>query len=66
MGVEGIFIRNISLGSLASEEGTLRVGDCVWEINNEDVSEESPAAIVKRLKDINGCFEIKVKRTSGT
>ena len=63
MGQEGIFIRNIGAGSLAEQEGSLRVGDRIWEIDGENVSEESPASIVKRLKDIDEKFQVSVKRS---
>ncbi|KAI1711091.1 PDZ domain (Also known as DHR or GLGF) domain-containing protein [Ditylenchus destructor] len=63
MGLEGIFIRTIAVDSLAAQDGSLRVGDRIWEIDGENVADESPAAIVKRLKDIDGKFEIQVKRS---
>lgn len=62
MGHDGIFIRNIALGSLAAQEGSLRIGDRIWELNGEAVADESPAAIVKRLKEIDGAFVIAIKR----
>uniref|UniRef100_A0A915EKP1 Uncharacterized protein n=1 Tax=Ditylenchus dipsaci TaxID=166011 RepID=A0A915EKP1_9BILA len=62
MGHDGIFIRNIAVSSLAAQEGSLRVGDRIWQIDGENVADESPASIVKKLKDIDGCFEIQVKR----
>lgn len=63
MGQEGIFIRKIAESSLAEQEGSLRVGDRIWEIDGENVSEESPANIVKRLKDIDEKFQVCIKRT---
>lgn len=62
MGEDGIFIRNIGAGSLAEQEGSLKVGDRIWEIDGENVSEESSASIVKRLKDIDDKFQVCVKR----
>jgi hypothetical protein len=62
MGHDGIFIRNISPGSVAENEGTLKVGDRIWEINDENVADESPTQIVDRFKKIEGSFTIVVKR----
>ena len=64
MGHEGIFVRNITAGSIAEKDGRLRVGDRIWEIDGENVSGESTNAIVERLKSVEGrLVEIVVKRS---
>lgn len=62
MGQEGIFIRSIAPGSLADQEGSLRVGDQLLQLDGEEVGDESPTAIVDRLRQISGQFEIVVRR----
>uniref|UniRef100_A0A183CBC5 PDZ domain-containing protein n=1 Tax=Globodera pallida TaxID=36090 RepID=A0A183CBC5_GLOPA len=63
MGFEGVFVRNIAPGSIAAREGTLRVGDRIWRVQGEHVvAGESPASVVKRLKDLSGQFSIEVLR----
>uniref|UniRef100_A0AC34RGA8 PDZ domain-containing protein n=1 Tax=Panagrolaimus sp. JU765 TaxID=591449 RepID=A0AC34RGA8_9BILA len=63
MGHEGIFVRNISSGSIAEKDGRLKVGDRIWEIDGQNVSEESTNAIVEKLKSNKGTLvEIVVKR----
>uniref|UniRef100_A0A914HDQ0 PDZ domain-containing protein n=1 Tax=Globodera rostochiensis TaxID=31243 RepID=A0A914HDQ0_GLORO len=63
MGLEGVFVRNIASGSIAAREGTLRVGDRIWRVQGEHVvAGESPASVVKRLKDLSGQFSIEVLR----
>lgn len=66
MGHEGIFIRNIAPGSLAAEQGKnkLCIGDRIWMINGELVANESSQEIVFRLSQINGVFEICIKRNT--
>jgi C-terminal processing protease CtpA/Prc len=62
MGHDGVFIRAISPGTLVAQEGTLRVGDRIWRIQDEEVGqEESPASVVKKLKEIEGQLRIEVK-----
>jgi C-terminal processing protease CtpA/Prc len=63
MGHDGIYIRNIADGSLAEREGTLKVGDRIWEINGDSVADDTPVDVVSRLKSIDGAFEIVVRRT---
>lgn len=58
-----VYIRNISAGSVADKDGHLRVGDKIWEVDGENVSEEGANAIVERLKSVEGRqVEIVVKR----
>jgi C-terminal processing protease CtpA/Prc len=63
MGYEGVFVRNIAPESLAAQEGTLKVGDRIWSIQGHQLAlDESPANVVRKLKDMNGQLEIQVKR----
>lgn len=64
MGHEGIYIRNIALDSLAFDHSNekLCIGDRIWMINGELVSNKSSREIVFCLSQINGVFEICVKR----
>ncbi|KAL3072438.1 hypothetical protein niasHS_017412 [Heterodera schachtii] len=63
MGSDGVFIRNIAPDSIAARDGTLRVGDRIWRVQGEQIAlGESPANVVKRLKDLSGEFIIEVRR----
>jgi C-terminal processing protease CtpA/Prc len=63
MGHQGIFIRNIVSGSVADQEGSLRVGDQILALNGEDIVNENPTEVVERLRIITGTFELIVKRS---
>ena len=62
IGYDGVFVRDIVPESLASQDGNIRIGDKVCQINGKFVSDESPSSIVKFLKDIDGTFTIQFKR----
>jgi len=62
MGHQGIFIRNIVAGSLADQEGSLRVGDQILVLDGENIVNENPNEVVERLRQIPGAFELVVKR----
>uniref|UniRef100_F1KQZ6 Tyrosine-protein phosphatase non-receptor type 13 n=1 Tax=Ascaris suum TaxID=6253 RepID=F1KQZ6_ASCSU len=62
-GYDGIFIRMIGSGSAADVDGTLRVGDKIWQVNGQLVNNSTPGAIVDLLKSANNPVEIIVKRT---
>lgn len=57
-----MFIRSIVQGSLASEEGTLQIGDRIMKVNGKCVSDHNPASIVQDLKDSDDIVIIEVKR----
>lgn len=61
--ISGIFIRMIGSGSAADVDGTLRVGDKIWQVNGQLVNNSTPGAIVDLLKSANNPVEIIVKRT---
>ncbi|MFH4983445.1 hypothetical protein AB6A40_010154 [Gnathostoma spinigerum] len=61
-GLDGIFIRMIGTGSAADLDGSLRIGDKIWEINGKPVHSWSPGAIVDMLKSATNPVEIVVKR----
>ncbi|KAI6178699.1 hypothetical protein M3Y98_00529400 [Aphelenchoides besseyi] len=58
----GIFLRSLVPGSIAYEEGSLKVGDQLLYLNGEDIRDESPNAIVEKLQKIIGKFDIVVRR----
>ncbi|VDK64912.1 unnamed protein product, partial [Anisakis simplex] len=62
-GYDGIFIRMIGSGSAADIDGTLRVGDKIWQVNGQSVNNYTPGAIVNLLKSADNPVEIIVKRT---
>ncbi|VDM37179.1 unnamed protein product [Toxocara canis] len=62
-GYDGIFIRMIGSGSAADLDGTLHVGDKIWQVNGQLVNSYTPGAIVDLLKSANNPVEIIVKRT---
>uniref|UniRef100_A0A914YPC7 PDZ domain-containing protein n=1 Tax=Panagrolaimus superbus TaxID=310955 RepID=A0A914YPC7_9BILA len=64
MGREGIYIRSIAVGSIAAKDDRLKQGDKIWEVDGENVADESANAIVEKLKSVEGrLVEIVVKRT---
>lgn len=63
-GGEGIYVRVITPDSVAAEEGTLKVGDRLWEINGESVEKASPMEVVDKLKAARGAVHLVVKRES--
>uniref|UniRef100_A0A0N5B0F9 FERM and PDZ domain-containing protein 2 n=1 Tax=Syphacia muris TaxID=451379 RepID=A0A0N5B0F9_9BILA len=62
-GYDGIFIRTIETGSAADIDGTLLVGDKVWEVNGQSVANNSPGSVVELLKGPSQSVEIVVKRS---
>lgn len=52
----------ISGGSAADIDGTLHIGDKIWEINGQSVSSCTPGTIVDLLKAASNPVEIVVKR----
>lgn len=62
MGHEGIFIRHIVPGSLADQEGSLRIGDQLLALDGKEITNEHPTEIIELLKLITGSFEVVVKR----
>lgn len=61
-GLDGIYIRMISSGSAADIDGTLRVGDKIWQVNGQKVNDCTPGAIVDMLKAASNPVTIVVKR----
>uniref|UniRef100_A0A1I8A4D4 KIND domain-containing protein n=1 Tax=Steinernema glaseri TaxID=37863 RepID=A0A1I8A4D4_9BILA len=61
-GTDGIFIRTIAPDSPASEEGSLRVGDRVWEVDGFNVADCDASTIVDRMRSASSTVEIVVKR----
>lgn len=62
MGHDGIFIRNIVAGSLADQEGSLKVGDQLLMLDGKEIVNEHPNEIIEMLKQVSGSFELVVKR----
>lgn len=52
----------ISSGSAADNDGTLQIGDKIWEVNGQSVRNCTPGAIVDLLKAASNPVEIVVKR----
>ncbi|KAL3982712.1 PDZ domain (Also known as DHR or GLGF) family protein [Acanthocheilonema viteae] len=63
-GMDGIYIRMISSGSAADIDGTLHIGDKIWKVNGQLVSNCTPGAIVDLLKAASNPVEIIVKRVT--
>ncbi|KAK0399028.1 hypothetical protein QR680_002873 [Steinernema hermaphroditum] len=61
-GTDGIFIRTIAPDSPAFDEGSLRVGDRVWEVDGHHVADCDASAIVDRMRSASSTVEIVVKR----
>lgn len=53
----------IGSGSAADLDGTLLVGDKIWEVNGRSVAGCSPGAVVELLKGAANPVEIVVKRS---
>jgi C-terminal processing protease CtpA/Prc len=62
MNMDGVYIRSIAPGSVAADEGSLRVGDRICKVDGQTVFNENPSSIAKILKDAPDVFEIKVSR----
>uniref|UniRef100_A0A914XM52 Uncharacterized protein n=1 Tax=Plectus sambesii TaxID=2011161 RepID=A0A914XM52_9BILA len=58
----GIYVRVIAAGSVADLNGTLRVGDRLWEVNGESVADASPLEVVEKLKKAEGFVNLVFKR----
>lgn len=62
MGHEGIFIRNIVPGSVADQEGSLKVGDQLLMLDGKEIVNEHPNEIIELLKEVSNSFKLVVKR----
>ncbi|XP_051793063.1 disks large homolog 2 isoform X18 [Acanthochromis polyacanthus] len=58
----GIFITKIIPGGAASEDGRLRVNDCILRVNDSDVSEVSHSKAVEALKVAGSIVRLYVRR----
>uniref|UniRef100_A0A1I7RLI5 ULP_PROTEASE domain-containing protein n=1 Tax=Bursaphelenchus xylophilus TaxID=6326 RepID=A0A1I7RLI5_BURXY len=60
---DGVYIRSLTLGSMAEEEGSLRIGDTILAINGVQVSQKSPKEIIELIREIDGKVRVTVKRS---
>ncbi|KAM9728286.1 disks large homolog 2 isoform 15-T16 [Menidia menidia] len=58
----GIFITKIIPGGAASEDGRLRVNDCILRVNEADVAEVSHSRAVEALKAAGSIVRLYVRR----
>ncbi|XP_022779941.1 tyrosine-protein phosphatase non-receptor type 13-like isoform X3 [Stylophora pistillata] len=61
---QGIFIKTISPDSVAENDGRLKVGDQILQVNGEDVQGLSHARVIGMLRKITGTVELEISRPS--
>ncbi|TMS39923.1 hypothetical protein L596_006374 [Steinernema carpocapsae] len=61
-GTDGIFIRTIAPDSPAADEGSLRVGDRVHQVDGYNVADCDASTIVEKMRNASSSVEIVVKR----
>ncbi|KRX61013.1 FERM and PDZ domain-containing protein 2 [Trichinella sp. T9] len=58
----GIYIRAIAPASVAANDGRLQVGDRIWKIDGDLITDTNPADVVQRLKLAVGNIRLTVRR----